>query len=187
MAEWEWEKGRVLKGTGKVVKKGFAIVKFSYIDELRFKIKGKLSKDSKGSETAKDILYFELGVEDIGIRHLPVSFVEIILNSLWEINIDSLKSANMNGTGLKKKNVLLDMGKRIKDGKQEGDIEFVSPVSKRDVDKFTRNLAELLPLFRKDEKKRRDKDKEDESPPMEYGGPGQEPVKWYAVHGRGNF
>ena len=59
MAEWEWEKGKVLKGTGNIIKKGFAIVKFSYIDELKFKLKGKLSKDSKGSETAKDILYFE--------------------------------------------------------------------------------------------------------------------------------
>jgi hypothetical protein len=212
MPDWEWEKGKVLKGTGKVVKKGFAIVKFSYIDDLRFRIKGKLSKDSKGSETAKDILYFELGVEEIGIKHLPVSFVEIILNSLWEINIDSLKSANMNGTGLKKKNVLLDMGKRIKDGKQakkvhlkvlgagqrvdvnlgfnkkgvNGDIEFGSPVSKRDVDKFTRNLAELLPLFRKDEKKKRKpgKDKEDDGAPVRTG-PGYEVVPGYYVTGSG--
>jgi hypothetical protein len=140
-----------------------------------------------------------------------VSFVEIILNSLWEINIDSLKSANMNGTGIKKKNVLLDMGKRIKDGKQakkvylkvlgagqrvdvnlvfnkkgvNGDIEFGSPVSKRDVDKFTRNISELLPLFRK-EKKRPGKDDEDDSPPLKHG-PGNEPVQWYSVHGRGNF
>ena len=212
MAEWEWEKGKVLKGTGKVVKKGFALVKFSYIDELRFKIKGRLSKDSKGSETAKDILYFELGVEEIGIRHLPVSFTEIILNSLWEINVNALKSAKMNSAGLNKKKVLLDMGKRIKDGKQvkkvylkvlgngqrvdvnlgfnkngvNADIEFASPVSKRDVEKFTRNIAELLPLFGKEKKKRPGKDDEDYSPPLKHG-PGNEPVQWYSVHGRGNF
>jgi hypothetical protein len=213
MAEWNWEKEKFLKGTGIIIKKGFAIVKFTYIDELKFRIKGKLSGNSKGTETAKDILYFELGVEEIGTRHLPVSFVEIILNSLWEINIDSLSGASMNGKPLKRKKVLLDLGRRIKDGTNakkvylkvlgtaqkvdvnldfdkkgvKGDIEFTSEVPKRDVERFTKNLAELLPLFQKKEKRKRpSKDKDDHSPPLEYGGPGQEPVKWYSVHGRGN-
>jgi len=213
MEDWNWEKGDVLKGTGQIIKKGF-ILKFQHIDELKFKIKGRFSTGSKGSETVKDILYFQLGVEEIEVKHLPVSVVDIIMNGLWEINVEHINRAQLNGKPLKKKDIVLDMAKKVADDQvvkkvylellgdnQEvdinleirkkkdlkGEIVFRSPVYKRNADKFTKELGRLLPLFVKKEIKtgKRGKHKDDGSPPLEYGGPGQEPVKWYSVHGRG--
>ncbi len=212
MTEWEWENGQVLKGSGLEVKKGF-IIKRKFVDELKFKIKGRLSPGSKGSETAKDIFYFKLGVEEIQTKHLPVSIVEIVSNVLWEINIDHIKTVQMNREGLDNNEILRDMAKRVAGGEQvknfylkvigkdqmaefnldikkkkdvRGEIEFKNPVGKRDVDRLTRDLRELLPLFKKEEKKgkRKEKDKEDDGPPVRTG-PGYEVVPGYYVTGSG--
>lgn len=187
MPDWVYEKGGLIFGSGELIKKGL-LIKFKHVDDLRFKIKGKLNPSADVSESVKDILYFDLGVEELGINYIPITLVENINTALWEINIDLVDSAKMNNKELNSKKLLKHMGQMVKDGQKpkkiymkilghnqaavinlkiskgglNGEVELKAPVSEKDAEKLGKSLWNLRKYFKRPEtrmeKKKRTKD-----------------------------
>ncbi len=183
MKDWVWEYERVLSGTGNLVDNG-SIFSPDFIENLRFVIDGKLATDVEVSGLVKNIMEQELETWKSKKQFQPAFLFEIILRALWRIKIRELKSAKMNDRYLISDNYLYEICERVHEGekinqlyavmfnnKQNvdimlkfrnrnifGEIAFANPIKERIVNRFTRNLDDMVPMFwKKKIKYRREK------------------------------